>query len=116
MLLFWIKVFLSGLIVAVASEVSKRSSFLGGVIVALPLVSILTISWLYFESKNLEKVSELSYSIFWFVIPSLGFFLFLSWMIKFGFGFLLSLAGACLGTAALFYGFSKTLTVFGIKF
>jgi len=114
-MLFWIKILVSGLIVALASEVSKRSSWLGGLIVALPLVSILTLCWLYFETRDLAKVTALSYSIVWFVLPSLAFFLILPWMIRLGLGFIPATTISCLGMLILFYGFSKILGTMGIQ-
>ena len=40
------KALLSGAIIAMASEVAKRSPALGAVILSLPLVSLLTFIWL----------------------------------------------------------------------
>jgi hypothetical protein len=46
MVYFIIKCALSGIIVAVVSEVARRSPALGALIVSLPLVSLLGILWL----------------------------------------------------------------------
>ena len=40
-----------------------------------PLVSLLSFLWLYYETKDLEKVISLSKSIFWLVLPSLVLFI-----------------------------------------
>ena len=73
----------AGLVVAV-SEISKRSSLWGGILASLPLVSFLGMIWLYIDTGSTEKVSELSKSVFWLVLPSLSFFLML---LKKGMGF-----------------------------
>jgi hypothetical protein len=85
---FSIKVLLSALVVAGASELAKRSLLAGAILASLPIVSILTIAWLYFDMREPQKIIKLSYSIFWAVLPSLIFFLalpaFLKMQIKFG--------------------------------
>ena len=47
MLYFVVKCALSGIIIAVVSEVAKRSPAFGALIVSLPLVSLLGILWLW---------------------------------------------------------------------
>ncbi|HCO27349.1 MAG: DUF3147 family protein [Planctomycetota bacterium] len=76
----------AGLVVAV-SEISKRSSLWGGILASLPLVSFLGMIWLYIDTGSTEKVSELSKSVFWLVLPSLSFFLMLPFLLKKGMGF-----------------------------
>jgi len=39
------------------------------------LVSVLAMVWLYIDTKDAEKVSDLATSVFWLVLPSLGFFI-----------------------------------------
>ena len=46
-MLFVLEALLSGVVVAIVSEVAKRSPALGALIVSLPLVSILSIVWLW---------------------------------------------------------------------
>lgn len=87
----------TGLIVTI-SEVSKRSSFIGGLLASLPLISFLAIIWLYVETGSIEKVSNLSKSVFWLVLPSLPFFLLLPALLKRGTHFYFSL---CIATAVM---------------
>ena len=44
--LFLVKVAVSALVIALASEIAKRDSFWGALLVALPLTSVLAVSWL----------------------------------------------------------------------
>jgi len=103
MIYYIIKTLISAVIVVVVSEIAKRSSLLGGLIASLPLTSILALIWLYFDTKNIQKVIHLSESIFWLVIPSLILFVILPILLKKGINFYLSLSIAAVVMMA-FYG------------
>ena len=72
---FVIKIIVSALIIAGVSELGKKYTPVAAILAALPLTSILAIIWLYRDTKDVEKVSNLSTGIFWAVLPSLLFFL-----------------------------------------
>jgi len=55
-----LKAALSGIIVALASELARRSSLLGAVLISLPLTSILAIVWLYRDTRDTGEVAALS--------------------------------------------------------
>lgn len=75
----------AGLVVLI-SEVAKRSDKLGALIAALPLLTVLTLFWLYFENQSSEKIANHAYYTFWYVIPTLPMFLVFPWLLaKFGF-------------------------------
>ena len=97
-----IKIALSALLIVAISEIAKRYSLLAALIASLPVVSILALTWLYVETSDVARVSELSRQIFWLVIPSLAFFLLLPVFIKLGLGFWLSLGAAVAGTAGCY--------------
>ncbi|TYB30785.1 MAG: DUF3147 family protein [Candidatus Mcinerneyibacterium aminivorans] len=103
MLYYIIKIFLSAIIVVVVSEIAKRSSLLGGLIASLPLTSILALIWLYFDTRSIQKVINLSQSIFWLVLPSLILFVILPILLKKGINFYLSLTISAI-VMMLFYG------------
>jgi hypothetical protein len=69
-----LKALLSGILIAVASEVARRSSLLGAVLISLPLSSILALIWLYRDTRDTTEVAELSWSILWVIVPSVVFF------------------------------------------
>ena len=77
-----IKVLVSAVLIVAISEISKRSSFWGGILASVPLVSVLAFIWLYIDTKSVEKISQLSYSVFWLVIPSLSLFITLPLLLK----------------------------------
>ncbi len=85
-----VKVLITAALIVAVSEVSKRSTFLGGLLASLPLVSFLALLWLYLDTKDTAKVAALSTSIFWMVLPSLVFFLALPALMKMKFSFALS--------------------------
>src|SRR5687767_6403773 len=91
-----VKIILSAVIITVVSEIGKRSTLLGGIIVSLPLVALLSLIWLWTETKDAERVSSFSWSVFWLVLPSLALFAALPVLLKRGVGFPLALTGSIL--------------------
>lgn len=73
----WIitKYFLTAGVVVLVSELAKRSDKLGGLVAALPLVTVLTLIWLYLEHQSPEKISNHAWYTFWYVVPTLPMFL-----------------------------------------
>jgi hypothetical protein len=77
-----IKLVITAVLVVLISEVAKRSSLLGGLLASLPIVSYLALIWLWVDTHDAQKVSALSTSVFWLVLPSLPFFLVLPMLMK----------------------------------
>ena len=113
--MFVVKTLISALVIAGASEIAKRSNFWASILISLPLVSILTLTWVYFEQRSVEQVQNLSTGILWAVIPSLLFFVVLSGAIKFGMNFPLSLLISVASTAVAYTGWVWMLGKFGIQ-
>jgi len=87
-LMTWIatKYLITAGLVVLISEVAKRSDKLGALIAALPLVTVLTLLWLYFEKQPTEKIANHAYYTFWYVIPTLPMLVAFPWILnKFGF-------------------------------
>ena len=110
-----IKVIITSLIIVAISEISKRSSFIGALLASLPLVSVLAMVWLYIDTKDVEKVSDLAGSIFWLVIPSLAFVISLPLLLKKCLDFYLSMGVSMLITAGCYFLLIKILLRFGIQ-
>lgn len=102
MALLLLKALLSGLVVALASEAARRWPGIGGLIVSLPLVSLLTFLWVWRDSGDGEKIAQLSQSAFWFFLPSMPLFLVLPAMLRSGINFWIAFAVSIIGTAALY--------------
>lgn len=69
------KYLITAAVVVLVSEVAKRSDKLGGLIAALPLVTFLTLIWLYVEKAPADKISNHAWYTFWYVVPTLPMFL-----------------------------------------
>ena len=52
------KYLITAVIVVVVSEVDKHSDRLGAMIAALPIVTLLTLIWLYAEGQPASKISN----------------------------------------------------------
>ena len=114
MLYLFIKAALSGLLIAVISEVSRRQPGWGGLIASLPLVSVLALIWLWRDTHDPEAAAAQAMSTFWFVLPSLPLFLIIPWLLRSGMNFWLSLTIACLVTMALYAGFAVIAPKLGV--
>lgn len=115
MLFYIIKLILTSLIIVIISEVSKRSNFIATIFAALPLISIISFIWIYFEQKDTNKIANLSSSIFWMVIPSLPLFLIFSALLKRGLNFYLSLLISCSITVIFYILFLWIIKKLGVK-
>lgn len=72
--LFFVKLFISALVIALATEVAKRDTFWGALLVALPLTSILALSWLYVETRDNTLATRFAREVLLLVPVSLVFF------------------------------------------
>jgi hypothetical protein len=102
MLYLALKAGLSGVIIAVVSEVAKKYPGLGGMIASLPLVSVLGMIWLWRDIHDPERMAAHSSATFWFVLPSLPMFLVIPELLRRGVSFWPSLLIGCALTMALY--------------
>lgn len=103
----------AGMIVFI-SEVAKRSDRLGGFIGALPLMTMLTLIWLYVENQSQEKIANHAYYTFWYVIPTLPMFLLFPYLLP-RLGFWLTLGVSVIVTVICFGLFALLMKNFGIE-
>lgn len=108
--LFLVKVAISALVIALASELAKRDSFWGALLVALPLTSILAISWLYAETRDNLLVTRFARDIFLLVPGSLLFFLPFLLETKTRLGFLPNLLAGLVLLALAVWGMRRLLS------
>ena len=102
MLYFIIKAAISGLLVALISEIARRAPGWGGLVASLPLTSLLAMIWLWRDSGDPERIAALATSAFWFFLPSMPLFILLPWMLRSGLGFWASMALGVAGTLVLY--------------
>jgi F0F1-type ATP synthase assembly protein I len=112
----WIisKYLLTSAIVVLVSEFAKRSDKLGGFIAALPLVTILTLIWLYVEHQPQEKITNHAWYTFWYVVPTLPMFLAFPFLLP-RIGFWPTLLACIILTMICFGTFSVLVRHFGIE-
>jgi hypothetical protein len=103
----------AGMIVFI-SEVAKRSDRLGGFIGALPLMTLLTLIWLYIENQPEEKIANHAYYTFWYVIPTLPMFLLFPYLLP-RLGFWLTLGVSVVVTVVCFGLFALAMKNLGIE-
>lgn len=102
MLYLALKAGLSGLIVALVSEISRRNPGFGGLVASLTLVSILGMIWIWSESRDPVRLADHAAGTLVFVLPSLPMFALMPWLLRRGVGFWPALAAGCLLTVGLY--------------
>jgi hypothetical protein len=102
MLYLLVKAGISGILVAIISEVARRQPGWGGLLASLPLTSILAMIWLWRDTGDGERVAALSASTIWFILPSVPLFIVIPWLLRTGLGFWSTMAIAVAVTLALY--------------
>jgi hypothetical protein len=102
MLYLVIKAALSGVIIAIVSEVAKRYPGFGALIASLPLVSLLGMIWLWRDKPDVPNMAAHVEATFWFVLPSLPMFLVMPWMLRHGIAFWPTVLAGCALTVLLY--------------
>jgi len=108
-----IKYALTAAMVVLVSEVAKRSDKLGGFVAALPLITILTLIWLYVEQQPAEKIANHARYTFWYVLPTLPMFLVFPALLP-RLGFWLTLLACAVLTIVCFGLLAVAIRRFGI--
>lgn len=110
------KALLSGLIVSAVSETSKRSPSFGALIASLPIVSVLSMIWIWQDTQDSERIATHAESTFCMVLPSLPMFLVLPALLRAGMHFYLALGLSCALTIVLYFAMVWTMKRFGFNF
>tara|TARA_B100001287_G_scaffold210956_1_gene179807 strand:- start:855 stop:1202 length:348 start_codon:yes stop_codon:yes gene_type:complete len=111
-----LKTVISAIIIVMVSEIAKRYTWTAAIIVSLPLTSLLAFVWLYWDTKDTQKVIELSYSTIVMSIPSFVFFIVLPLLLKFKQNFIFSIIISILSTALAYIIFMFIVKKFNINF
>lgn len=115
MMYFIVKSALSGVMVALVSEIAKRSPGLGALIVSLPLISVLAIIWLWRDTQDVVRIANHAEATFWYVLPSLPMFLLVPLLLRAGVGFWPALLAGCALTMVLYTAVVVIAAKFGIR-
>lgn len=108
------KYFLTAAIVVVVSEAAKRSDKLGGLLAALPLVTVLALIWLYVENQPQIKIANHAWYTFWYVLPTLPMFLLFPFLLP-RIGFWPTLLASAVVTLLCFGVTAAAVRPFGIQ-
>lgn len=115
MLYLILKAGISGVIIAVVSEVAKRSPAFGALIASLPLVSVMGMMWLWRDTTDPDRLASHAQATFWYVLPSLPMFLAIPVMLRRGFAFWPALGAGCLLTIGLYFLMTWIGPRFGLR-
>ena len=113
---FVIKTLISATIIVIVSEIAKRYTWTAAIIVSLPLTSLLAFIWLYWDTKDVQKVIELSYSTLVMTLPSFVFFIILPLLLKFKQNFIFSLLVSIICTSIAYAIFMFLIKKFNFNF
>lgn len=109
-----IKYLMTAALVALVSELAKMSDKLGALVAALPLITVLSLIWLYLEKQPMSKIANQAYYTFWYVLPTLPMFLLFPYLLP-KLGFWLTLIFCILMTLMIFYAYAHLLKNFGVN-
>jgi hypothetical protein len=91
MMWYIVKTIIAALIIVSVTEISRFSTQIGGVIKSLPLISIISFIWIYYDTHDTKVIADLSLSTLWYVLPTLPMFYILPVILNKGVGFYMSL-------------------------
>ncbi|MBS0253790.1 MAG: DUF3147 family protein [Proteobacteria bacterium] len=102
-----IKALVSGILIALASEVARRSPGWGGLIAALPLTSLIALAWLWRDTHDPARAADFMAGTALYVLAALPAFALIATALRRGAGITLSVAlgavAAIAGTYAMIW-------------
>jgi F0F1-type ATP synthase assembly protein I len=112
----WIitKYLFTAAVVVLVSELARRSDKLGGLVAALPIVTVLVLIWLHVEKQPEAKIANHAWYTFWYVVPTLPMFLVFPALLR-HLGFWPTLLACVLMTVVCFGIFALVVRRFGIE-
>ncbi len=109
-----VKALLSGVIIALVSEIAKRSPGFAALVASLPLVSVIGMVWLWRDTGDTGRMAAHAGATFWYVLPSLPMFLLIPLLLKRGVAFYPALAAGCALTVVLYLAMVWAAPKFGL--
>jgi hypothetical protein len=108
------KYLITAAIVVLVSELAKMSDKVGAFVAALPLITVLSLVWLFIEKQPASKIANQAYYTFWYVVPTLPMFLLFPYLLP-KLGFWVSLFTCIVFTLVIFYFYTILLKQFGLN-
>lgn len=110
-----IKAVLSGLLIALISEIGRKLPTVGALVASLPLVSVLGMVFLWNARPEPENMAIHAEATFWYVLPSLPMFLAIPALLRHGVPFWIALVAGCVLTIVLYLAMMQIAPRFGLK-
>ena len=82
MVFYLLKLLITGVIIVIITEIAKVNIKLAAVITAMPLVTILSILWMYYEGVTNEKIGIYVINTITFIIPTIPMFLLFPYLLS----------------------------------
>lgn len=115
MTFYIVKLIITAILIVLISEIGKHYSLAGALLAAIPLVSILAMTWMYVDTGSSQSAVAFSERIVWLIVPSMTLFLVFPLLIKKGMGFYPSMLIAIAMTIAAYYSVIFVLGKLGVK-
>ena len=112
----FLKTLITAVIIVAVSEIAKKYTWAAAILVSLPLTSLLAFIWLYWDTKDTQKVIDLSLSTIVMTLPSIVFFVVLPVMLKMKQNFTISLFCAVISTSVAYFLFMLIIKKFNLNF
>ena len=109
------KALLSGGLIVAIGEIAKRNNTAASIVHSLPLVSLLTLIWLYAGTRDTALIGRHMTGTFFFVLPTLPMFLLVPWFLRLGWSFWPALAVGVAITIVLYFVTLRLLAATGIQ-
>lgn len=108
---FLVKIVLSGALIAGVSSLAKTFPKWAALLTALPMITILSLIWIYIETRDLALLETYTRDVLIWVLPSLAFFVAAIYLFRARVGFVMTmvLATAAMGLAVLAFEKLKLL-------
>lgn len=108
MIFFIFKAVVSGVLIALISSLAKSYPRWAALLTALPLMTYLSLFWIYFENKDLNLLANYTRDVFWWILPSLIFFLIAIFLFRSQINFFVSIGISTMGLFLAVWLFLKT--------
>lgn len=115
MLYLILKAAISGVLIAAVSEIAKRWPGFGALVASLPLVSVLSMMWLWKDKPDAANMADHAQATFWYVLPSLPMFLLIPAILRHGAPFWFALSVGCALTVALYIAMTWVAPKIGLR-
>lgn len=107
-----VKIFITALIVAAITEISKRSVSIGGLIAAMPILTVIALLWFYYEKKDSVFMADFTKSVLAGFPMTIMFFIPTIYMFRKGYNFWLVMF---VGLVCLFIGAYIQQKIMGMR-